>query len=196
MVQDIATISPLITARRSGLAYDPDVELTDLQITSLCEAAHWAPSCYGDEPWQFVVWNKHQNNDAWQQALDCLVPGNQTWAQNAPLFFLTASSPKFKHNDKPNRWQSYDTGAAALNLCLQATHLGLVNHQMGGFDADKLKQIFHIPDEIECWAMIAIGAPADINTLSADLQERALQARSRRPLMSNFHHHGWQGQTK
>ncbi len=178
--------------RRSGRAYDPDIALTEQQITSLCEAAHWAPSCYGDEPWRFIIWNKHQDAGAWQNAFDCLSPGNQVWAQHAPLLILAASNPNFKHNDTPNRWQSYDTGAAALNLCLQATHLNLVSHQMGGFDADNLKQAFKIPKEIECWAMIAIGAPADTSTLSTKLQEREQQPRTRQPLIHNFHHNGWE----
>lgn len=185
------TVSPLILTRRSGRAYDPYMEVTAAEVSSLCEAAHWAPSCYGDEPWQFIIWDKHQDKKAWQQAFDSLVPGNQEWAKNAPILILVASNPNFKHNNKANRWNGYDSGAAALNLCLQASHLGLVSHQMGGFDSNKLKQAFQIPKEIICWAMVAIGAPADIESLSPDLQEREQQPRSRQPLMKNFYYNGW-----
>ena len=190
-MSQITSVSPLILARRSGRAYDPDIEVTTTQVSSLCEAAHWAPSCYGDEPWRFIVWNKHQDKPAWQKAFDCLAAGNQPWAKNAPLLVLVASSPKFKHNGHPNRWQAYDAGAAALNLCLQATHLGLVSHQMGGFDELTLKQSFQIPEEIECWAIIAVGAPASISTLTPDLQEREQQPRSRKPIIRNFYFNGW-----
>lgn len=191
MATTIPSISSMITTRRSGRAYDVDIEIDAAQIRMLCEAAHWAPSCYGDEPWRFIVWNKHKDAVAWQRALDCLAPGNQEWAKNAPILILSASSPNFNHNNKPNRWNGYDTGAASLNLCLQATHLGLMSHQMGGFDTDKLKQAFQIPEEIECWAMIAVGAPADIDSLSPELKQREQKARSRQPLINNFYYSSW-----
>lgn len=77
-------IEKVIAERWSGRAYDPTIAVRDEQVTALCEAARWAPSCFGDQPWRFVVWNKYQDEANWQQVLDCLSPGNQDWAQNAP----------------------------------------------------------------------------------------------------------------
>nr|WP_256361147.1 nitroreductase family protein [Methylomonas koyamae] len=67
----------------------------------------------------------------------------------------------FNHNGKPNRWAPYDTGAAALSICIQATALGLAAHQMGGFDADLARQSFGLPEDCTPMAMIAVGYPAD-----------------------------------
>lgn len=185
-------IANIIAERWSGRAYDLDTPVTDEQVIALCEAARWAPSCFGDQPWRYIIWNRHKDEASWLQALDCLVPGNQEWAKNASLLILAASVQKFSHNDKDNRWVGYDTGAASISLCLQATTMGLMSHQMGGFDADKLTQQFNLPDNITLWAMIAIGHPAPLDNLNTEQLERELKARERRPLNEQFFSTGWQ----
>ena len=185
-------IEKVIAERWSGRGYDLSVPVSDEQIIALCEAARWAPSCFGDQPWRFVIWNKHQDETSWQQALDCLAPGNQEWAKNASLLILAASVKTFSHNDKDNRWVGYDTGAASISLCLQATAMGLMSHQMGGFDGDKLKATFSLPEDIECWAMIAVGHPVALDNLNEEQLERELKARERRPLDEQFFSAGWQ----
>ncbi|MDB2705211.1 nitroreductase family protein [Pseudomonadota bacterium] len=184
-------IDKVIAERWSGRAYDPSTPVSNDTITSLCEAARWAPSCYGDQPWRFIVWNKFEDETSWQQAIDCLSPGNQGWAKNAPILILAASVNSFTHNDSENRWAPYDTGAASISLCLQATSLGLMSHQMGGFDSDKIKLITKAPKDTHCWAMIAIGHPAALDSLSEEQLERELKARERRPLSEQFFTNQW-----
>ncbi|MBL1320679.1 MAG: nitroreductase family protein [Methylophaga sp.] len=184
-------INATIAERWSGRAYDPTTPVSDDDIVSLCEAARWAPSCFGDEPWRYIVWNKHSDEASWQQALECLVPGNQEWAKNASVLVLAASVKTFRHNGKGNRWVGYDAGAASISLCLQATSMGLMSHQMGGFDSDKVRSTFAVPDDIECWAMIAIGHPAALDTLNEEQLERELKARERRPLSEQFFTKTW-----
>ena len=184
-------ISTIIAERWSGRAFDPTTPVNDDDLVSLCEAARWAPSCYGDAPWRFIVWNKHTDESSWQKAIDCLAPGNQEWAKNASVLVLAASVKTFSHNDSDNRWVGYDTGAASISLCLQATSLGLMSHQMGGFDSDKIRSNFAVPDDIECWAMIAIGHPAALDTLSEEQLDRELKTRERRPLSEQFFNNTW-----
>jgi nitroreductase len=180
-----------IAERWSGRAYDANIEVSDEQLVAMCEAARWAPSCYGDQPWRFLIWNKFKDEAAWQQALDCLSPGNQDWAKNAPVLILAASVERFSHNDNDNKWVGYDTGAASISLCLQATQFGLLSHQMGGFDGDKLRQQFNLPQDIKLWAMIAIGHPAPLDNLNEEQLERELKARERRPLSEMFFSAAW-----
>lgn len=184
-------IETVIAERWSGRAYDPSVPVTEEQLIALTEAAQWAPSCFGDAPWRYLICNKFTDEQAWQNAFDALVPGNQEWAKNAPVLILTASAANFSHNDKPNRWSGYDSGAASVSLCLQATALGLMSHQMGGFDANKMRELFNIPENIHMWSMIAIGHPAPPDTLSAELLERELSPRERRPLQEQFFYGKW-----
>ena len=114
-------IHELLASRWSGRAFDAAKPVDHDQIITLLEAARWAPSCYGDQPWRFLVWNKGADAEAWQQAFGCLAPGNQAWVKDAPLLLLTTADTLFNHNGQPNRWGQHDTGAAAENLCLQET---------------------------------------------------------------------------
>ncbi|MCH9799896.1 MAG: nitroreductase family protein [Betaproteobacteria bacterium] len=186
-----APIHDIIANRWSPRAYDANKALSQKQIISLLEAARWAPSCFGDEPWRFIVWDKNQDETAWDKAYDCIVPGNQTWAKDAPVLILICADTLFSHNQKPNRWANYDTGAAAVSLCLQATSMGLVTHQMGGFDGEKTRAAFGIPEQIEMMSMLAVGYAADADTLSDELKERELAPRKRRPLGELFYDGVW-----
>lgn len=186
-----APIHDVIANRWSPRAYDANKAVNKTQIISLLEAARWAPSCFGDEPWRFIVWDKNQDAAAWQKAYDCIVPGNQTWAKDAPVLILICADTLFSHNEKPNRWSNYDTGAAAVSLCLQATSMGLATHQMGGFDGEKARAAFGIPEQIEMMSMLAVGYAADADTLSDELKERELAPRKRRPLGELFYDGVW-----
>ena len=162
-------IHDLLATRWSGRAFDPAHLLTREQVTALLEAARWSPSCYGDQPWRFVVADKASDAAGWQKALDCLVPFNAGWARNAPLLVVVCADPKFGHNNADNRWATYDTGAAALALCLQANAMGMSTHQMGGFDDAKTRAAFGIPAE----------APITHTRMSCQLRTRGFIARPR-----------------
>ena len=175
-------IADLIAQRWSPRAIDPDQPVSRDQLLALLEAARWAPSCFGDQPWRYLVWDRFRDPAGWRQAFDCLAEGNQLWVKNAPILLLAVAAPNFGHNDQPNRWAQYDTGAASENLCLQATALGLVAHQMGGFDPEVAKARFNIPAAHVGMAMIAIGHPGAIELLPQALAEKEQAPRSRKPL--------------
>jgi len=184
-------IEKVLAERWSGRAYDPTLAVTNEQVIAMCEAARWAPSCFGDQPWRYIVWNRHQDEINWQKALDCLLPGNQAWAKDSSVLILSASVQTFSQNEAANRWNGYDTGAASVSLCVQASAMGLMSHQMGGFDEDKLKTTFAIPEDINLWSMIAIGHPAALDALNEQQLEQELKARERRPLASQFYSGDW-----
>ena len=184
-------IHEIIANRWSPRAYDANKSVSQEQVTALLEAARWAPSCFGDQPWRFIVWNKAQDAAAWQQAFDCIVPNNQTWVKDAPVLLLICADTLFSHNQTPNKWAQYDTGAAALSLCLQATSMGLVTHQMGGFNSDKTRETFAIPEQYTPIAMLAVGYEGDANTLPDDLKARELAERKRKALGELFFKGSW-----
>lgn len=186
-----ADIDGLIASRWSGRAFDSARLLTREQIMSLLEAARWAPSCYGDQPWRYIVFDKATDSVAWDRAVSCLLEGNRCWAKNAPLLLLAAASTVMTKNGNPNRWGEYDTGAASENLCLQATAIGLMAHQMGGFDADKARVEFHIPDQFTPMAMIAVGYQLKEQDIPEALHTREYNPRSRNPVQDNFFDGDW-----
>lgn len=184
-------IHDIIANRWSGRAYDRDRPVSQTEIISMLEAARWAPSCYGDQPWRFIVCDKTTHEAAWKTAFDTIMPGNQGWAVNAPVLILICANSKFTHNDKPNRFSEYDTGAAAVNLCLQATDLGLMTHQMGGYDADKARAVFNIPSQFQPMAMLSVGYAAAIDTLDSEAKEREEAPRQRSALGELFFNGEW-----
>jgi len=184
-------IDETLASRWSGRAYDATKAVSQTQIISLLEAARWAPSCFGDQPWRFIVWDKTTDIKAWQQAFDCLVPANQSWVKDSPVLVLVCADTLFGHNQKPNRWAQYDTGAAAENLCLQASSIGLMAHQMGGFDADKAREAFAVPTQYVPMAMVAVGYAADISILEGEILARETAERKRKPLNELFFKGTW-----
>jgi nitroreductase len=185
------SIHELIANRWSGRAYDTGKPVGQDQVIALLEAARWAPSCYGDQPWRFVIWNKAVDADSWRAAFDTLAPGNQGWVKDAPLLFLVCADSLFNHNGQPNRWAQYDTGAAVENLCLQAEAMGLMAHQMGGFDPDRARTLASIPEQFTLMAMVSVGYPADPATLGAEVLERENAPRKRRELGGLFFEAVW-----
>ena len=183
-------IHSIISDRWSSRAYDPDQLVSQESFLSLMEAARWSPSCMGEQPWQFISFHK-KDATSWTQALNCLSVGNQNWAMDASILILACARQSFSNNQKPNRWNQYDTGAACENICLQATSIGLVAHQMGGFDVEKSRQLFQIPGQYDLMSFIAIGYPLAVEKISAEALVKEKEARKRKPLREIFYTNQW-----
>jgi len=67
----------------------------------------------------------------------------------------------------------------------------MMAHQMGGFDADRLRTAFDIPQQFSLMAMVSVGYPAEISTLSGEVLERETAPRTRRPLGELFFSGAW-----
>ncbi|MDX8414401.1 MAG: nitroreductase family protein [Mariprofundales bacterium] len=186
-----APIARVFANRWSPRAFSSEKKVSEALVATCLEAARWAPSCYGDQPWQFVVADRFRDAQSWQATLNALVPANQQWAKQAPIFVVAVASPNFHHNGKPNRWSEYDTGQATVSFCLQATLLGLQTHQMGGFDAEKLKQALHIPNERQIMSVTALGYDGDNAALNKELQAIEMAPRNRLPLSEISHAGSW-----
>ena len=181
----------IIAERWSGRAYERERAVPREDLLAVLEAARWAPSCFGDEPWRYIFWDRFRDPEGWQRALECLAEGNRGWAHRAPVLLAALAGSRFRHNGKANRWAQYDTGAASENLCLQAVARGLMAHQMGGFDPQVLRESFAIPEEFTPMAMISLGYAADPETLEGPLRERETAPRARQPLQACFFEGAW-----
>lgn len=160
-------------------------------IGSLFEAARWAPSCYNEQPWFFMIATKNDPGE-FERLLSCLAPGNQIWVRNAPLLILTFARLTFERNGKPNRHALHDVGLAAGNLVVQAMSMGLFAHQMAGFDGEKVRAAYSIPDGVEPVTAIAIGYHGTSADLPEDLRTREGAPRTRKPLTSILFSGAWE----
>ncbi|HEB71252.1 MAG TPA: nitroreductase [Nitrospirae bacterium] len=139
-------------------------------IETLFEAARWSPSCLNEQPWRFIYADK---KDRLEQFQSILVEANKVWAKHAPLLVVVFAKKNYKNNGKPNRWSEFDTGAACMALALQANHMGLSCHIMGGFDERKAYEVTAVPpDDYKALCVMAIGEKGDPDSLPAQLKER------------------------
>ncbi|SAK68476.1 nitroreductase [Caballeronia catudaia] len=185
---DIA-IHPLIAGRWSPRAY-ADRPVAHAQVVALLEAARWAPSAYNAQPWRFVVFEKSRDADAFARAFSFLVPFNQTWNANAQvLIVVLADTLNAKGEPVPNA--SYDAGAAAMAILLQAHAQDLAAHAMSGFDANGFEKTFAIPERLTALSVISVAHHGDARALPSALAERELAPRARLSLEDIVQFGGW-----
>ncbi len=186
-----APIDDLLAKRWSPRAFDASRRVSRAQLRSLLEAARWAPSCNGDEPYRYIVIERQDDADAWAKMFDCLNENNRKWFKNVPLVLISCAGSKFSHNGNPNRWGQHDVGAASICLALQAVSLGLAAHQAGGWDMQKLRKNFEIPDEYTPMAIIAVGYQAEPDVLDEETKQKELRPRGRKPIEEHFYEAAW-----
>lgn len=153
------------------------------KLRSLFEAARWAPSSFNEQPWFFILATK-QEPEEHARLLSCLVEKNQQWARQAPVLMVSVAKLNFDRTGKPNRHAFYDVGMAVGNLMVQATALDLFVHQMAGFSAERVAQIYGVPDAFAPVAVIALGYGADVGILPEPVREAESKPRSRKPILS------------
>ena len=175
-------INELMRRRWSPRAFEDGRPVEREKVLTLLEAARWAPSCFNDQPRHFLVFDG-SDTEALERARACLMPGN-AWALKAPVLMLSVARETFEQTGKPNRWAQHDTGLATENLLLQAVELGLAAHPMAGYDADRARSEFGIPDGFTSIAMIAIGYPyrPKLEDLDEKLRGKELAARERKSI--------------
>lgn len=168
-------------ARRWSPRAFSDKAVSRQDLTALLEAARWAPSCFGAEPWRFVIGVRGEG-DGHAKINEALVEGNQVWAAHAPVLMITIAREAFEFNGKPNDWAAHDVGLAMGQLAIEATHRELVVHQMGGFSPDRAKELLGIPEGYRPVAACAIGYLGNAESLPAALAEKEVAPRKRKPL--------------
>lgn len=147
-------------------------------VIALLEAARYAPSCFNEQPWRFIVADQP---DTLEKARSTLTEKNRRWADNAPVLIVILARKYFEKNSDSNRWHTFDAGAAWGFLALEAHQRGLVAHAMGGFSPETAHAVFDISDEYTVITVVAVGYMGDPAQLPADLLEKEHPA-ARKPL--------------
>lgn len=167
-------IDPIFLERWSPRAFDRDAVISDQDLMTLFEAAHWAPSSFNSQPWRFIYARK--DTPQWSRLFDLLVPMNQGWAAGASALVVLVSANTAQLPGAPGPAPSYthslDAGAAWAYLALQATRLGWYAHAMAGFDVERTYQALDVPKTYRVETIIAIGRIGDKSQLPPPLQER------------------------
>ena len=184
LVSKPATVShpihDLIQRRWSPRAF-ADRPIAPQAQLSLFEAARWAPSAGNGQPWSFIVADRFSDPEGFATMLELLNFKNQTWARHAALLLIGVTQ-RIRDEGKEARHALYDLGMAAENLILQGVELGISAHQMAGFDYDRAREVYAIPQSHEAIVAIAMGYQGVHTALPAELQLREMAERERKPL--------------
>ena len=157
-------LHPLLRERRSSRSFDATHALGESTLTSLLEAARWAPSAGNSQPWSFVV--ALRGDPAHRRMMPLLSRGTASWAPAASALLLTLH--RIGHDEDPGMtfsdYAAYDLGQAVASLTVQAQALGLQVHQFAGFDHAGMAAEFAVPPSWSVTTVLAIGqAPAHVD---------------------------------
>ena len=139
-------------------------------IEVVLEAARWAPNGGNLQPWRFVV---VLDSDRRRAVADGAY-GQGFLAQSPAVITVCAVPDESASKYGPRGRDLYclqDTAAAAQNILLAATELGLGSCWVGAFDEAAIRRILELPQSWRPVALLALGRPAE-----------AEPRRTRRPL--------------
>ncbi len=179
-----APIHELLASRWSPRGFDPEASVTKNQLDALLEAARWAPSASNQQPWRFIV--VRRGSAGFAKVIDHLVGFNQEWAPNASVFVVAIAATR-DADGAIQRWAEYDLGQSVAHLTLQAEALGLITHQMGGFDAAGLQGAFALAEDLVPVAIVAVGTVIPAEQIANEgIRERETAPRVRRELSESI----------
>jgi nitroreductase len=172
-------INELISRRWSARAFSTrSVEKS--KLLSILEAARWAPSSRNEQPWRYIIFT-NDNIENLKKAQSVLKEIND-YAKRAPILICAITKKTYSDNRIHNRLCFHDLGAANENIFLEAFNQGLIMHEMGGFDVQKAREVFNIPEDFEVGIMIAIGYQDTHHVLPESLIQKAFMPRQRKSL--------------
>jgi nitroreductase len=181
-------VLPAIQGRWSPRSFS-DRDVTPADLARVFEAARWAPSSNNGQPWSYLVGVR---NSITHEKMGSILAGfNQAWAPQVPVLILGIAKITFEHNGAPNAYALYDLGAATALLAVEAAHLGLAAHQMGGFDREAAREAFEIAEDYALGSVIALGYQGDPAALANEKLVAQEVAPRRRKALKDFVFSSW-----
>lgn len=183
------SVRDTIARRRATRHFDPSKPLADVLLKEILGLARYAPSGYNLQPWRFLVVRTEANRRklkacAFNQPkvgeapvvvivlgyhhpershLETIVGTMQALGAVSPEAAAEtrarARTTMERVTDRP-LWATRSTMLAAATLMLAAESLGIASAPMEGFDAQKVKEAFGIPDDHTVCCLVALGFAA------------------------------------
>ena len=154
------SLDEVFASRRSIRAYEAGKSISEAEVRELLLATQNAPSWANQQPSKYYVAIGQQKREAVLE----MIGGNKDRVINAPVLIVStfekAKSGFFRENPVDatgDFWGAYDNGLSNCYLVLKARAMGFDTLIMGMREADKLRQLFAIPDGEAVMAVIALG---------------------------------------
>ena len=150
----------VLTSRRSVRSYDATKKISEAEVRELLTATQEAPSWANQQPTKYYVAIGREKLAAAME----MIGGNKERVAEAPVLIVSTfergKSGFFQGhqtNEVGDGWGAYDNGLSNCYLILKARAMGFDTLIMGMRDADKLRELFSIPENETIMAVIALG---------------------------------------
>jgi len=150
----------LIKSRRNVTSFLPKFVSWE-NISRVLDAGRHAPSCGNIQNWKFIVILKPEL----KQEIAAASYDQYEIAAAFALIVVCAEPEKAEryYGEKGKTFYTVQNCAAAVqNMLLEAHSLGLGTRWVGAFDAEKVKELLKIPEEVEAHTIVALGHAKDI----------------------------------
>lgn len=132
-------------------------------IGRVLQAATYAPSCFNNQPWRFLVLS---DQECVERVHEALSDGNY-WVKRAPVVVVVATRLDLDCRlDDQRDYALFCCGLAVENMLLQAFKEGLIAHPIAGFSPKAVKESFAIPEDFIVITLVAVGFPGEDSFLS------------------------------
>lgn len=143
-------------------------DVDDALLTTIVEAASWAPSAANTQPWEIVaIRDREQKMAVVKTLLDSLLrPGvggheRREWVVEAPLLLvicLDQMRAKARFGEiGEKQFGVQDTGAAIQNIRLVALEYGVKSCLIREFDCRQVAELLELPGHVRPLIMLAMG---------------------------------------
>jgi nitroreductase len=158
-------------------------------VGRIMTAATFAPSCFNNQSWRFLVVLNEEGLSKIHQAL----PAANYWVKKASMVVTVATKLDLDSQLSDRRdYALFDCGLATENLVLQAFKEGLYAHPIAGFDPFKVKEKFSIPEDFIVIALVAVGYPGDDTFLNEKHRQLEHGPRIRKPESEVICYNSWE----
>lgn len=174
-------VSQAITERRSVKVYDPQHQMTQVEIDQLLSLAMLSPTAFNIQHWRFVVvtdnelrkkirassWNQAQVTDA--SLLIILTADLNAWEKNPERYWRNAPQAAqnimvpmignfYRDHAQVQRDEAMRScGIAAQTIMLAAKEMGYDTCPMDGFDFDAVAKLINLPADHIPTMFVVVG---------------------------------------
>ena len=148
-----------IAARRSIRAFD-DKPLNDDVLERILDAARLAPSGSNRQPWRYVVVGDEQMRGKLARA-----SADQMFVAEAPVVVVACCYPAPPDSDRGGWMGRYgallDAAIGLDHIQLAAYALGVASCWIGSFDAEAVRKLLGVPEDVWVVGLMPLGYPAE-----------------------------------
>jgi len=126
------------------------------KLQKILEASRLAPSASNRQEWRFVIVKDEKTRKQLAGAA-----GSQIFVGEAPVVIVACAETDGHIMRCGQPCHLIDVAITLDHISLMAVELGLGTCWIGHFDADKVKRILRIPEEIQVIELMPLGYPVD-----------------------------------